>query len=174
MQAFESKLYVAEKAAERQINELNDSKSFSEQQLAELQEKLRAAENALAEKDTQLNNMQTKLLDSEAAAIEVAQTLQNQIQAAHDEMERTQSQIDELKQKHETELAELGHTLGEKISSLTEQLKNEKAALQTQMLKLNSQNQEYRSMLLQNASKIRHLLSRLPVVERDERLFVEE
>lgn len=63
-------------------------------------------------------------------------------------------------------------TLWRKNQQLNRATENEKAALQTQMLKLNSQNQEYRSMLLQNASKIRHLLSRLPVVERDERLLL--
>ena len=52
-----------------------------------------------------------------------------------------------------------------------QQLQAEKSSLQDTILQLNSQNQQYRSVLMQSAAELRTLLGRLPDVQDEENVI---
>ena len=160
----------SEEAAERQIQALRDQLQVAKEAA---QKELESAYSQISTQDEQIQELLTKLKTTEEGGEQLAQKLQDQLQAAlnrneilqinlEQEEQRFQNEAEQMKLAHQTALEDVSHRLGEQIGKLNEQIKNEKTALQTQMLKLNSQNQEYRSMLLQNATQLRQLLSRLP------------
>ena len=80
------------------------------------------------------------------------------------ETERFRTEFALQTQKYEQSLLELNQVLTQQKEHWT----NEKSELQEQILNLNRQNQEYRSLLLQSADDIRALLARLPVLDAKE------
>lgn len=150
---------------QQQLDELNQQLTQQQQQLDDNQAQLNQKQNQIDELQTQVQAAQAELSEE---STQHAQNLQKQQEEAEQrynaETERLNNALSEQQQQHEQSITQLTQEMATRQARLHE----EKAQLQEQILKLNSQNQEYRSLLLQSARDIRALLARLPVSESDD------
>ena len=154
----------------KQLSETQQQLDDSHNQTKQLQQDLQDAQENFAAKEKELtihavaeqNKLQNQLQEALAAFSEKEQDKLNTQLAQETERFRTEFALQT--QKYEQSLLELNQVLTQQKEHWT----NEKSELQEQILNLNRQNQEYRSLLLQSADDIRALLARLPVQDAKE------
>ena len=164
----------------KQLSETQQQLDDSHNQTKQLQQDLQDAQESFAAKEKELtthavaeqNKLQNQLQEALAAFSEKEKELLDNAAKEQDklntqlaqETERFRTEFALQTQKYEQSLLELNQVLTQQKEHWT----NEKSELQEQILNLNRQNQEYRSLLLQSADDIRALLARLPVLDAKE------
>lgn len=129
----------------------------------ELDDKYHQADNELTRKeyDWQQNNQSLN------TRLEAAESRVEHLQTELDAKNKLAGELQTALSAEQSSLKVLRSETAAEIEKLNDRLRSEKFPLQQQILKLNQRNQEYRSLLFQNAEDIRALLSRMPAPKQD-------
>ena len=157
-----------QQASETQ-NTLQQSNNELTEQLAELQAQLSEAEHRIAQYDNETAQLRASLTDAKSEWQTQEKSLLSNVTAEKEalatqlaqEAERFRMEFALQTEQHEKSLNELNQMFNQQ----KEHLETENANLQQQVEQLMTQNHSYRTLLQENADKIRTLLDRLPALE---------